>query len=469
MAAYTLNPDQQAAFETIQEFLKHPTTNILVLRGYAGTGKTFLMQHLCNWLEKREQKFCMLASTGRAASVLKGKTGFTTKTVHSELYNFSKIDGIEENSKTDSKINSNGQMTLQFLLRAPDEDKKLYIVDEASMMSCEVSKDQAFATFGSGILLDDFFEVAGQNKIIFVGDPCQLPPVGQAFSPALDVNWLSAKGLTAMVVTLTKIERTNADNGILTLATSIRNMSTQDIPARFPQLPARDLNNIKLHFSDKDIFHHYVQKYKATGANKTLAIARSNALVQNINKAMRRELYGSVDAPLQEGDILLVTQNNYAVALTNGDFVEVLELGELKYRSHLVFQQVRIKALASDKETTMLLSMDALESPKGGLTNDQSQFLLMDFNKRMRAKNIAQNSEKYKKAMRDDEYMSSLKASYGYAVTCHKAQGGEWDDVYLFLESKMYGMPHNELCRWWYTAVTRAKKQLNLVNGSWVA
>jgi ATP-dependent exoDNAse (exonuclease V) alpha subunit len=468
MAAPALNPEQSAAFETIQKFLEHPSANVLVLKGYAGTGKTFLMQHLGNWLEKQGKKFCMLAATGRAASVLKGKTGFTTKTVHSELYNFSKIDGIEENVKADTKVKVNGQMTLQFLLRAPDEDSKLYIVDEASMMSCETSKDRTFATFGSGILLDDLFKAVGKNKIIFVGDPCQLPPVGQAFSPALDANWLAAKEKVAITVTLNKVERTNADNDILKLAAAIRDMSIQPDLYRFPKLPAAGLNNVKLYLSDKDLFHSYVQRYKTGGANSTLAIARSNELVQNINKAMRRELYGAVNAPLQVGDILLVTQNNYAVQLTNGDFVEILDIGEVKYRSHLTFQSVRIKALSSDKEYKILLSMDALESLKGGLDNDQSQFLMIDFNKRMLAKNIKPSSDKYKTAMRDDEYMSCLKASYGYAVTCHKSQGGEWDDVYLFLENKMYGMPTAELCRWWYTAITRAKKELNLMNGNWV-
>ena len=165
----TLNSDQNKAFKAIRKFLEHPAANTFVLKGYAGTGKTFLMQYLGKWLEESEQQFRMLATTGRAATVLRGKTGFSTKTVHSEIYNFSKVEGIESHGNAaDGSTNEHGQMSMQFLLRMPDEDNKmLYIIDEASMISGDLSDDNLFATFGSGVLLDDLFEVAGKNKIIF--------------------------------------------------------------------------------------------------------------------------------------------------------------------------------------------------------------------------------------------------------------------------------------------------------------
>lgn len=464
-----LNSDQQTAFEELQKFLEHPIADTFVLKGYAGTGKTFLMQYLGKWLEETNQTFCLLASTGRAATVLQGKTGFDAKTVHSELYNFSKVEGIDEEILADRPRGSEwGQMSLQFTTRAPDENQTIYIVDEASMLSGEQSADSMFANFGSGILLDDLFEVAGKNKIIFVGDPCQLPPVKQAVSPALDVDWLTEHHRAPVSFTLQKIERTGPDNGILVLAGAIRQMVNDNIEERFPRLPAADLANVKLYPSDKDLFHEYVAQYKSKGVNGALAIARSNKTVQNINRAMRRELYGSADLPLQLKDVLLVTQNNYSVPLTNGDFVIVTNIGETKTRVGIEFQEVTVKAVLTDTEYTLLLSLDALHSVKGGLTEDQSKELMIDFSSRMKIKDIKPNSPEYRKAMMEDPYLSCLKATYGYAVTCHKAQGGEWDNVFLFLDKSMYGMPRQELFRWWYTAVTRARRQLNLVNDWWI-
>jgi ATP-dependent exoDNAse (exonuclease V) alpha subunit len=411
----------------------------------------------------------MLATTGRAASVLRGKTGFATKTVHSELYNFSKVDGIEENMMQGPANETGGQMSLQFKTRIPDEDKKLYIVDEASMLSGDLSADIHFATFGSGILLNDFFEVVGKNKVIFVGDPSQLPPVGQSVSPALDLDWLNKQNQVALSYTLDKIERTDKGNDILKLAAAVRQMGLYKNEERFPRLPASNLKNVKLHSNDEAMLAAYLTSYKKTGTRSTLAIARSNVMVQHINREMRRELFGQYDVPLQVGDVLLVTQNNYAVPLTNGDFVSLTELGDGKTRDGLHFRSVKVKSLVTETEYSLLLSMDTLYSTNGNLTNDQNKAMMIDFSYRMRDDEIGANTPKYNKALREDEYLNCLKASFGYAVTCHKAQGGEWDNVYLFLDKKMYGMPRQELFKWWYTAITRAKKELNLVKDWWIS
>jgi ATP-dependent exoDNAse (exonuclease V) alpha subunit len=465
----TLNAEQTQAFKSIKKFLEHPSVNTFILKGYAGTGKTFLMQHLGKWLEENNLSFRMLATTGRAATVLRGKTGFTAKTVHSEVYNFSKVEGIEgPDYRGIEPVNkNNGQISMQFATRSPDndDDKLIYIIDEASMLSGHLSTDNKFATYGSGVLLDDLFTVAGNNKIIFVGDPCQLPPVRQTFSPALDTDWLAQKQRQAIAFTLQTIERTNASNDILTLAGAVRNMSQQESIGRYQKLPAANLNNVKLYHTDKELFNTYLQRYREKGINSVLAIARSNKMVQFINKAMRRDLFGNKDMPLQVGDVLLVTQNNYTVPLTNGDFVTIVHLGEFKPKSGLRFQQVTVKAVATDLEHTILLSLDAMSNINGNLTDDQQTHLMIDFNKRMDHKKVKFNGEIYRKNMREDKYINCLRATYGYAVTCHKAQGGEWDDVFLFLESNMYGMKHPELCKWWYTSITRAKQELNVVAG----
>ncbi len=410
----------------------------------------------------------MLASTGRAATVLRGKTGFDATTVHSELYRFSKVEGADEEMPEDAPIDKYGQMTMQFLLREPDENKRIYIVDEASMLSSELSADTLSATFGSGYLLSDFFNVAGNNKIIFVGDPGQLPPVGQLLSPALDMNWLSQQKRTAISATLEKIERTDPNNDILVLAAAIREMTASNNVSRFPKLPVGNRNNISIYPSNKLLFKNYLETFRQVGSNGTLAIARSNKMVEDINRAVRRDLFGQLDFPLQEKDVLLVTQNNYSVPLTNGDFVIVDSLGEIKSRANLHFQSVRVKAISSGKDYELLLSLDILYGRNNNFTKEQVKALMVDFNRRMTKKGIRGNTAAYKTEMIKDDYLNCLKAKYGYAVTCHKSQGGEWNDVFLFLEKSMYAMERPELFRWWYTAVTRAKRTLHLANNWWV-
>jgi ATP-dependent exoDNAse (exonuclease V) alpha subunit len=466
----TLNTEQKEAFKAIQKFIEHPAANTFVLKGFAGTGKTFLMQYLARWLEEKEIDFSLLASTGRAATVLRGKTGFPAKTVHGELYHFSKVEGVEDDLSENAPIEKHGQMTLQFLLRKPDQTNKIYIVDEASMLSSEQSLDTINATFGSGYLMTDFFAATGKSKIIFVGDPGQLPPVGQAFSPALDINWLNQNKRVAITCSLQKIERHNGDNGILSLSTRIRNMHNEPVATNYPKIPASNLNNVQIHSSQNKLLQKYIEKFKEAGARETIAIARSNRMVQDINTAVRRDLYDGLDMPLQVGDILLVIQNNYAVPLTNGDFVTVCGLGAIQTNSNLHFQSVRVKAMASDKDYELLLSLDILyNTGSTNFTEEQLKKLMIDFNFRMRNKGVRGNSEAYKDEMMKDAFLNCLKAKYGYAATCHKAQGGEWNNVFLFLEKGMYAMKQPELFRWWYTAVTRARQELNLSSDWWIA
>ncbi len=467
MAKPELNEEQKDAFKAIRKFLDHPAANTFVLKGYAGTGKTFLMQHLAGWLLEQEQDFCMLASTGRAATVLRGKTGIESKTVHSELYHFSKVDGDDDNIPEDAPIDKYGQMTLQFSLRPPDNKKCVYIVDEASMLSSEAS-GEFIAQFGSGLLLHDFFDALGNNKVIFVGDPCQLPPVGQNFSPALDLTWLAAQHRTAVTLTLEIIERVKSNNDILVLANRIREMSAWEEYPKFPRLPAANLDNVQLHDSYEALFQAYVDRYIKVGPSGALAIARTNRAVQALNTEFRKELYGESDVPLQVGDVLLVNRNNYKVPLTNGDFVTVTKIGELCTQVELNFVSITIKAHASDVEYELLLSLDILYGDTGQFSREQSKALMVNFSQRMKRDKHKTNAKKYKEEMMKDEYLNCLQATYGYAVTCHKSQGGEWNDVFLFLDSKMYGMPGAELCRWWYTSVTRAKRELNLERGWWI-
>lgn len=463
-----LNEDQTEAFKAIQKFIEHPSADTFILKGYAGTGKTFLMQHLAKWLKEKKYKFSLLASTGRAAAVLRGKTGLTTKTVHSELYNFSKVDGADDDFPEGASIDQHTQMKMLFSLRQPDDGKKIYIVDESSMLASEMSEDELTVLFGSGSLLDDFFSAVGSNKVIFVGDPGQLPPVRQLFSPALEMGWLARQQRTAVSVTLEKIERNDPNNDLLILAAAVRGLASEEYLPAYPKLPASNLNNVILHPSDEFLFQAYVNRFKEVGPDGAIAIARSNRMVSIINRAMRRDLFGDPDIPVQKNDVLLVIHNNYSFPLTNGDFVTMVNLGEMETQAGLHFQKVSIKTLLSDTEHDLLISLDILYGPETNFTKHQLKMLMVDFNRRMRKRDIIPNSDDYRDSMMRDPYLNCLRAKFGYAVTCHKAQGGEWNEVFLFLEKSMYAMNREELFRWWYTAITRSRKQLHLARNWWI-
>jgi len=282
------------------------------------------------------------------------------------------------------------------------------------------------------------------------------------------MDWLAGEKRMAISVTLETIERNDAENDIPVLAMRIRHMVDLGNWPKWPKLPAANRNCVKLHSSRETLFQAYLEHYKKVGANGTLAIARSNVTVQSINQAFRKELYGEDNMPLQVNDILLVNRNNYKVPLTNGDFISVKSLGETKIHANFHFQQVKVQALSSEDEYELLIAIDILYGRSSQFTKEQNRILMIDFSKRMKKRGIKPNTPQYKEAMMKDNYLNCLQASFGYIVTCHKAQGGEWDDVFLFLDNKMYGMPKPELFRWWYTAVTRAKKQLNLENEWWI-
>ncbi|RYY54734.1 MAG: DUF2075 domain-containing protein [Chitinophagaceae bacterium] len=464
-----LNEGQKTAFKALQRFVESPGGDSFILKGYAGTGKTFLVQHFAKWLDEKKYAYSMLAATGRAAAVLRGKTGMVTRTVHSELYHFNQVSGADDDFPEDAPFEAHGQLTLQFTTRLPDAAKKVYIIDESSLLSSEVGEEDSIVVFGSGNLLVDLFEAVGGNKVIFVGDPGQLPPIGQAISPALDMEWLASNGRTAVSVTLDKIERTTADNDILVLASMVRNMADRSSHPRYPKLPANRLQNVHVYEDDKDLFRNYLEQFRNVGPDGTIAIGRTNEMINIINRAIRRDLYGNSHERMKVDDVLLVTHNNALVPLANGDFVTVIEIGVETMMAALHFQSIKVKSLLSGEEYEILISLDILYGPKINFTKQQNRALMIDFNRRMKKRDIKVNSDEYKGAMLADSYLNCLRAKYGYAVTCHKSQGGEWDEVYLFLEKGMFVMPAADLYRWWYTSITRAKKNLHIARGWWIS
>jgi ATP-dependent exoDNAse (exonuclease V) alpha subunit len=463
-----LTPQQQEAFEKIKAFLDHPGQAFFILKGYAGTGKTFLLQHLAGYLDEQDINFSLLAPTGRAAAVLSAKTGYSARTIHSELYHFKEIDGDAPPEKVEAAADDFGQMRLLFEIRQPDQNSnKIYIVDEASMVGDERSDQTSFASFGSGHLLSDFLQLVGKNKVIFAGDPCQLPPIESKESPALSEEFLRRIGKKVFGFELTQILRQKLDSDILKLATQVRRMTGLSFNTRWVKLPAR--TSIQIDVSSHDqLKERYIRSILANGTENAIAISLSNNNCHHINLEVRGRKYGNPHAPLQAGDLLMVTQNNYLVPLTNGDFAEVVEVGREESVKGIRFVHVVVRARLTGKTHETLLCLDPLYNGLANLNTEQQRILMIDFSQRMRVQDVRPKSDFYYMAMQRDPWLNSLRANFGYAVTCHKSQGGEWEEVYFFLNKGMYVMEPPELTRWWYTGITRAKNRLLLVSDWWI-
>lgn len=467
MSDFSPSPQQAEALKQIRFFLNRPGHGVFILKGYAGTGKTTLLQQLGLELKKNKKDFVMLAPTGRAAAVLRAKTGISTATIHSELYRFSEIDGEPENEGVPTE-DEYGQMRLMFSLKMPEEEKEqIYIVDEASMISDEASESNSHTQFGSGHLLSDLLSVVGINKIIFSGDPSQLPPVGSEDSPALSVLYMKALGKYVEHFELTDILRQKENSEILKLATAVRAQTQMDSFPKWVKLPARSGEQIYL-MSNTDLKQTYIQHIEERGFDQTIAVCHSNVQCSEINKSVRERLYGDPMIKVQEGDLLMITQNNYSVPVTNGDFVTVVSVGMRIQHVGINYVEVRIKVQLTGKEYDCLLCEEPLYNGKANLTQDQQRTLMIDFSRRMRQKKIRPKSQKFQLALQQDEFLNALKANFGYAVTCHKSQGGEWDHVFFFLNKGMYNMQYPGLCRWWYTGITRARERLYIVKDWWV-
>lgn len=465
-----LTQGQQQALHNIHIFLRTPGSGVFILKGYAGTGKTTLLQELAKELKKEKKEFVLLAPTGRAASVLRAKTGFEAHTIHSELYHFTHIDGEPDEDLEEPESDLYGQMRLMFTIRTRWEEqdlRKIFIVDEASMVSDEPSAETSFANFGSGHLLSDLLYMAGTNKIIFAGDPCQLPPVGSQKSPALDIAYFKRLGKNVLEFELTQILRQKKDSSVLKLSQRIRKLAQSRMIEHWVKIPCKDLDSIFTYGYNLQL-EIYLNKLEQTNGIEIIAICNSNSECNTINKLARKRFYGNEFAPLQIGDLLMVTQNNHRVPLVNGDFVKVTNTGDKEMYLGMYFIRVTVQAQHSGIEYETLLCMEPLFNGQANLTPDQQRTLMIDFSKKMRRIGIKPKSEPYYEALRSDKYLNSLRANFGYAVTCHKSQGGEWKDVYLFLNKGMYRMPRTTLTRWWYTAVTRSKKNLTLTNEWWL-
>lgn len=475
---YTLTSGQNGLLDELDKFLSDKSTCFL-LKGYAGTGKTFMMKGLTDFLTETKRSFRIAAPTGRAAKVISQKTKHKAYTIHKTIY--SSKDLKEFKTK-----NEDGTETFKFyyeLKHNEDPDNTIYIIDEASMLS-NVYSEGEFFRFGSGYLLKDLINYINfdnndhNKKVIFIGDNAQLPPVNMNFSPALDGKYLQDNcNLVSSEFELTEVVRQKAESGILHNATKLRQSLKANI---FNQLDIEtsfnDINKTK----HEELLSKYLEACNNSIDEETIIVAYSNSSVKEYNDFVRNHFFPNQNTITVKDKIILVSNNyNYPqMELLNGDFGIVKEVSttnesrtiKLKRKNRrnetieinvpLTFRNVTITFTDEEfkkHDIQCKIIENLLYSRHRDLSSDELKALYIDF--KIRNEKLKSGTKEFKDAIRSDVYFNALRIKFGYAVTCHKAQGGEWANTFLNCKTSM-GYFNSSYFRWLYTGITRAKENL---------
>ncbi len=479
----TLTNDQRKAVEKIESFI-HGSDNIFILKGFAGTGKTTLIKGLVNYLEETKKAYDVMAPTGRASKILRDKTG-CGQTIHRSIYNFDRLEPIKK-----SKEENDYSFKYYFPLYINDKENQIIIVDEASMISSKESKNELFS-FGTNVLLDDLITYSKlpdtSNKIIFVGDPAQLPPVGDNKSKALDKDYLAQMGMRVDTFQLEEVVR-QKENTILKNAFKIRSLVKNNNKENLEF----EYDSSFIEINSYDIPHKFAEMFPNPEIDKSVIIAFSNQQCLNYNLSIRSKIFPG-QKNVQIGDILIINHNNYhtyGVELMNGEMVKVVDVAtetisrknipvyetingkRVKKYISLTFRKIKIRLPNSKNDISCLIIDSLLNSPNRDLSISEMKALFIDFNLRFdieqkqREKNGLHRIKKFKEEyfikLRKDQFFNALRVKYGYAITCHKAQGGEWDTVFI----DYYGRTSlkDDPLRWSYTATTRSKNVCQVAN-----
>ncbi len=422
----------------------------IIVKGYAGTGKTTTISALVRVFGELRIKSVLLAPTGRAAKVLTSYSGKIAYTIHKKIYRQkSSKDGFG-----------------QFVLEKNLHTNTFFIVDEASMISNQPGEN---LLFGSGRLLDDLMNYVYSNpgcKLILTGDTAQLPPVGISISPALDSQKLQALGIGSENIELTQVIRQSENSGILFNATQIRKNVTKNVIS-CPKFRISGFNDI-ISLSGSDLIEEISAAYGRDGINETIIICRSNKRANKYNQGIRNQIF-NYEREIVPGELLMVVKNNYYWAdeedkidfIANGDIIEVLDIKKYTELYGFRFADVNIRLVDYNIELDARIMLDTLsiESPALSTEDNKKLFytVMEDY------KEIKPKAKQYDKA-RDNEFYNSLQVKYAYAVTCHKAQGGQWKTVFVDQGYVNEDMINIDYLRWLYTAFTRAVDRLYLVN-----
>lgn len=421
----------------------------LVVRGYAGTGKTTVISSLVNVLPLFNMKYVLLAPTGRAAKVISSYSGKRAFTIHKIIYR----------QVADPKTGE-----LKFVKQKNYFRKTIFIIDEASM----ISDESGF--FSNGLLSDlvNFVFEHNSNKMILVGDNAQLPPVGCIQSPGLELSYLkSSFGLDASEIELSEVVRQEQESGILLNATQLRKSIFNSKEQVY--FNTRKYNDI-YKMSNEKLEEGVRYAYDKFGLEETAIICRSNWQAVQYNEYIRRNILFKEDE-IEAGDIIMVVRNNYFILepdsqagfIANGEFAEVRKIISFEEEYGFRFADVEIQLVDYPDMPPFQakIFLDTLHSNTPSLSNEENSKL---YHKVKENYMDIKSRKEYKEAIQNDEYLNALQIKFAYALTCHKSQGGQWKVVFIDEGNRKDSEIDVEHLRWLYTAITRAEKEVFLIN-----
>lgn len=494
--AFRPTNDQLLAIESFAEFaLSRQPDSLFLLSGYAGTGKTTLVGAIVKTMLQLHQQVVLLAPTGRAAKVFSMHANNPAYTIHRRIYRETMGVSISASESGDTFARNDSS----FSLCPPQLNRStLFIVDEASMIANE---GLSGGMFGTGRLLDDLIHYVYQGqdcRLMLVGDTAQLPPVGEELSPALDELALSGYGLNVTSCELTEVVRQTESSGILWNATFLRQIIQNDIFGEVPDLRVTGFPDVCV-VPGNELIEQLENSYYHAGTDGTIVITRSNKRANIFNMGIRGRILG-YDEELSSGDQVIVAKNNYFWVkeqaqspqppkggdgfqsssfshlspplggggsrtmpfIANGDVAVVRRFRNERSLYGFRFADVSLQFPDYDyQEVECTILLDTLQAESPALTHEQQEQLFNavweDY------PDITVRRDRMKR-LREDIYYNALQLKYAYAVTCHKAQGGQWEHVYIDQGYITEDMLTPDYYRWLYTAITRATDKVFLIN-----
>ena len=451
---------QENLLRKVADFVSSDDEDILIVNGYAGTGKTTAISAVIAVMAEYEVKSVLLAPTGRAAKVLSGYSGRPAFTIHKHIYRQKSVGG-----------DGFGQFTL-----APNKDKDtLFVVDEVSLIGIDTGQQQSTTAFGSGNLLEDlitFVRAGAGCKVILIGDAAQLPPIGLDASPALSKDYMAMMGGVGYAE-LSTVVRQQQESGILYNATQLRQLISEmefgpdAIDLQDLQLEVSQFDDIE-RISGGDLIEKISDAYGKYDEDETVILCRSNRRAIKYNLGVRSTIQFKEES-LVRGDKLMIVKNCYQFVedikemdyIANGDTAKLIKISGFEERYGLHFAEARISFPDyDDQEIVAKVILDTLESESASLTYEQSNALYQGVNEDYA--HITTKKKRYE-AVREDKYYNALQLKYANAITCHKSQGGQWRCVFIDNAFWQDMLTVDDL-KWLYTALTRATEKVYLVN-----
>lgn len=444
---FSFTEEQRKITQHLSDYiLSISTRNIFLLKGYAGTGKTSLISALVNSLSSVNKKPSLLAPTGRAAKVLSKYSKKSASTIHRKIYWI--------------KSNKNGNTYIK--LKENTHTNTIFIVDEASMIP--ESSDKGF---GNRSLLDDLIQYVYDGigcKLILIGDTAQLPPVNLEISPALNEDFLYQNySKEILSFSLSEVVRQEKSSTILLNATSLRKQITD----HHFNLPNFIVNEDVIRIESGDELQERLEdNYNKSGLTNTIVLCRSNKRANIYNQQIRSRIR-YLEEEISTGDLLMVVRNNYfwlgdknkSELIANGDIIEVLSVNKInnKYGFKFAHITIRLVDFSEQKELDVLVMLDTIKLETSSLPYEEYQKLYQEISKEYKGADA-------KKKIKENKYLNALQVKFSYSITCHKSQGGQWENVFVDLGYFKKEMLDLSFLRWLYTAITRASKKLYLIN-----